>query len=407
MTQKSKDTLEMDGVKNYLGMDISTLESNGGIHTAREITQQPPLWQETWNLIARQQSEIKNFLNTAYAHEDLEIILTGAGTSAYIGSILEGSIQKSAGKNTHAVATTDLVSHPAQYFREDSPVLLISFARSGNSPESIAAVNLANNCCKKVYHLIITCNPSGKLVSDISNKSTFVFLLPKEANDESLAMTGSFTSMLLAGLLISRISHIEELQKQVNKLSEYGRHILENYSDKLQEIATIDFKRAVFLGSGPLKGSARESQLKLQELTDGKVICKYESFLGLRHGPMAVIDGSTLLVFIFSSDGYVHQYEKDLLQAINGGEKGIYRIGIIQQDKDNLDVDLMIKLATDDAEILDDEFISVCSVLPSQILGFYTSLNLGLSPDSPSINGAISRVVQGVNIYDFPCKTKK
>ena len=408
MTRKQKNGERSEDLSNkYLGIDTGKLQSSGGFFTAKEISQQPSLWQKTWALINDQQAQIKEFLNDAFSTKGLEIILTGAGTSAYIGNILQGTFQQNTERNTHAVATTDLVSHPTQYFRAKSPLLLISFARSGNSPESITAVNLANSCCEKVFHLIITCNPHGKLATVVKDKSTYVFLLPEEANDQSLAMTGSFTSMLLSGLLISRISEIKELQKQVDQLSKYGNYILDHYAANLQEASLLDFKRAVFLGSGPLKGSARESQLKLQELTDGKVICKYDSFLGLRHGPMAVIDNSTLLVFLFSANGYVHQYEVDLLNAINKHEKGLFRIGIIQQKDEDLDVDLSIKLQQDDTELLEDVFMAVCSVLPAQILGFYKSLNLGLSPDSPSVNGAISRVVQGVEIYNFPNNKKE
>src|SRR5690606_23570998 len=109
----------------------------------------------------------------------------------------------------------------------------------------------------------------------------------------------------------------DALKVQVNRLAAYGNNIIENYPDKLRKLAALDFKRAVFLGSGPFQGTARESQLKLQELTDGKVICKFDSFLGFRHGPKVVINPSTLIIYLFSNNDYAHQYEVDLVKAIN------------------------------------------------------------------------------------------
>ena len=41
----------------------------------------------------------------------MEVILTGAGTSAFIGDVLEGPFQQKTGIRTRAVATTDLVTH--------------------------------------------------------------------------------------------------------------------------------------------------------------------------------------------------------------------------------------------------------------------------------------------------------
>ncbi len=386
----------------YFGRPASNWQAQGAFHTVSEILQQPGLWQSTFELLVRKQKSLVAFLEEVFAYDDIEIILTGAGTSAFIGDILEGPFQKNTEKRTCAVATTDLITHPEHHFHCDTPTLLISFARSGNSPESLAAVQLANSFCKTVFHLIITCSASGKLVIGSNDRPTFVFLMPPEANDQGLAMTGSFSSMLLAGLLISRIDQLNNLQPQVRQLFEYGNHILEHYSDKLRDIAKLEFDRAVFLGSGPLYGTARESHLKMQELTDGKIICKYDSFLGFRHGPKVVISPLTLLVYLFTNNEYAHRYEVDLVHAINDGEKGLYRIGISELAIPELGLDLAITLGNNDTTPVDEEFLAVCSILPAQILSFFKSLHCGLEPDSPSQNGSITRVVEGVTIYPLP-----
>ena len=401
MIRKEKERLANKS-EYFLGYGAEELKQAGAFFTAKEISSQPQLWKNTWAQIARQQTVLESFLAKPYMFSDLDVILTGAGTSAFIGNILAGQFKKNSGKSTRAIATTDLVTHPEIHFHRDIPTLLISFARSGNSPESVAAVHLANKICKKIYHLIITCNPAGELVTNSPLNQTMVFLMPAEANDQGLAMTGSFSSMLLAGLLISRISSIDSLKSQIDLLADYGNTVLSDYAGELREVAAYDFKRAVFLGSGPLHGTAKESDLKLQELTDGKIICRHDSFLGFRHGPKAVIDSETLLVYLFSNTEYVHQYEVDLINDINDGEKGLYRIGVIEsaREKMDLNVDLLIEFS-DGFEKIDEEFLAVCSVLPAQILGFYKCIDLKLKPDSPSENNTITRVVQGVNIYPF------
>ena len=385
---------------SYLDLSEDRLINMGAIHTAREIQGQPELWLKTWEVVDKQAKSLNEFLDPVLAKTNLEIILVGAGSSAFIGEALQGPIHKNTGRCTKALPTTDLVSHPELYFPVNSPVLMISFARSGNSPESIAAVKWADLLSTEVHHLIITCNAEGILARDTRRKNSFIFVLPPEADDQSLAMTGSFSAMFLAGLLISRLHCLAALKTQVEDLVKYGRIILSDHLVQLRQAAAINFKRAVFLGSGPLQGVARESHLKLQELTDGKVICKHDSYLGFRHGPRAVVDQETLLVFLFSNDPYVRKYELDLVSAIDNGEKGIYRIGIMEKNIEKIKLDLKIVLSANDSR-LDEEFLAICSVLPAQILGFFKSLLYGLKPDSPSASGAITRVVQGVQIYPY------
>lgn len=383
---------------SYFGLKENLLKSKSAYYTAKEITGQPDLWLKTYSTVKSKKQEIQQFLNQCYGNDDLEIILTGAGTSAFIGDVLEGPFQKRSGIRTRAIATTDLVTHADQYFFHEKPILLISFARSGNSPESVAVVDLANEFCQNIYHFIVTCSPDGALAQKCCGDNCYVFLLPPESDDQSLAMTGSFTAMLLAGVLFSLIERIEEQQEVVQQLSASAEKIFDLYLKPLEEIAKLPFDRAVFLGSGSLKGIACESHLKLQELSDGAVICKYDSFLGFRHGPKAVINDSTLIAFLFSNDDHVHQYERDLVVAINAGDRGLVRIGIGEKVSPNLDLDLAITLGMDKLSLA-EEFLSIVDVIPAQILGFLKSLNLGLEPDRPSASGTITRVVEGVTIY--------
>jgi len=378
---------------------IEELKAKGAYYTSTEIYRQPQVWQKIYNEVLWQKVSIQKYIDEVLQNEKLHVILTGAGTSAFIGLSLQGTFNRSWHKFTSCISTTDLVSHPFDYLNPEMPTLIVSFARSGNSPESVAAVTLADQICPKCYHLIITCDKDGKLANYESKNSKFVFLLPPETNDQSLAMTSSFTGMLLAGILIARLNEIRQLQDKIHLMCNYGEKILNQYAKTIKEIADLDFQRAVFLGSGPQYGTATESHLKLQELTDGKIICKTDSFLGFRHGPKAVIDNTTLVVYLFSNQPYVSQYETDLVNAMKTGKEAMLEVGIMETHKPSVVLDKEIVLA--EKSDLDEDLLAVCSVIPAQMLGLFKSIKLGLQPDSPSESGAISRVVQGVTIYPF------
>ena len=382
----------------YLGLDQPTLMAKGAWHTAMEICQQPQVWEKVYKSLLLQQPELSEFLNDALAKSE-RIILIGAGTSAFIGLSLRGTFQRRTRLITEAISTTDLVSHPHDYLFENTPTLVISFARSGNSPESEAAVALADRLCKTCYHLIVICNAEGKLAK-YPARNKFVFALPKEANDQSLAMTSSYSGMLLAGLLIAELDQLTSLGNTIKTLIRYGEKVISYHTQELKQIAEKDFSRAVFLGSGPLFGTATESHLKLQELTDGKIICKSDSFLGFRHGPKAVINESTLVVYIFSNDEYTLKYERDLVESMKKGNQPLLEIGVMESKLPDINLDHNFHFSENGSAIR-EEFLTVCSVIPAQILGFFKSLHVGLRPDSPSYSGAITRVVEGVQIYDL------
>ena len=391
----------MIGVKHDNNYTLFELAATS--NTAKEIASQPKLWEATYQAILSQKAEIDRFLASIYNISGIQIILTGAGTSAFIGEILQHPFNRNTQVATKAISTTDIVTHPSDYFQKNIPTLLVSFARSGDSPESLATYELAEKLFNNVFHLIITCNPQGTLAG-IARKSekSFLFFLPEGTNDKALAMTSSFTSMTLAGLLISDIKNIEANSRYVETLVNYGQHILDHYASKLNQVANLDFRKTVFLGSGPLKGSAQESHLKVIELTDGHIYSHYDSFLGFRHGPKAIVDESTVLVYLFSREKYVSDYEADLVKANNTTEHFMCSIGIGQfySGSEKLGLDLIIEPATIN-ETIPDEYFAICSVLPAQIIGLYKSLAIGLTPDSPSKSGGIHRVVQGVTIYPY------
>lgn len=380
-------------------MKKNNFDSIKDSHTKTEIEGQPKLWDQVYELLVNKEDEIQAFLLPLFSLGNLQIILTGAGSSAFIGEAAQGVVQKNTGCNTRAIATTDLITHPELYFRSNLPTLLISFARSGNSPESLETVKLANEYCNEIYHLIISCNQEGELMKYAAkNKNnSFAILLPEACNDKSLAMTGSFTCMLLSILLVGDLKSLNNRKPEIEQIIEQGEFILNSFQE-IKKITAKDFNRVVFLGSGSMLGIARECHLKLQELTDGQIICKFDSFLGFRHGPRAVINEKTLLVYLFSPSDHVYQYELDLASSIAKDSRNMNCLTIGRSEEISLKLCLNLDLKLNPEQ----ELNIVPATLIGQILGYYKSLQLGLDPDNPSISGSISRVVQGVTIYEFP-----
>ncbi|SHG40859.1 galactosamine 6-phosphate isomerase AgaS [Fodinibius roseus] len=370
-------------------------------HTKKEIEGQPDLWLETLQLI-HENSDCIDFLHSVYSRDRLNVVLTGAGSSAFIGETVE-HLFEGRQASARALPTTTLVTHFKDYIDTSTPLLLISFARSGNSPESIAVVDIAESRCGEVHHLAITCNKSGRLaqkIQQLENGCTVV--LPPASEDRGLAMTGSFTSMVLSAVYYSKFRQLKNngTAGLLSKIADDSRHIINTAAKPLKSISEQPFNRIVFLGSGPLLGIARESHLKVQELSDGEVVGKFDSFLGFRHGPKAVVDKQTILVFLFSSDKHVFRYEKDLVEQIVHENTAMKCIGVFhnRRQAEAFDLDLNIAIRQGD-EPAPSDYDLLPYVLPAQMIGFYKSLDLGLKPDAPSKNNAISRVVKGVKIY--------
>lgn len=372
-----------------------------GIFTKKEISHQPEMWNKTYEIVFSKRHEIADFLKELSAKGDIDMILTGAGSSAFVGNAVFGVRMKNQNQPSRVIATTELITHPDYFLLKKKPTVLVSFARSGNSPESIAAVEIVNNYCENAYHIIITCNEAGDLYRKTKPERSLKILLPPETNDVSLAMTSSFTSMMLAFILIAKMDILAGEKGKVKKLGEWGDIILNDFEKLIEKISSVEFKRAIFLGSGPLRGTAEESHLKLQELTDGRVICAFNSFLGFRHGPRAVVNSETLLVYLFADDENSRKYEFDLVRQINSSNKGLAQIAISHKPVkiEGVKFDLNICFGDEKEPEAEIEYLCVVEVLLAQLLGYYKSLSIGLDPDNPSVSGTISRVVEGVKIY--------
>ena len=366
-------------------------------NTYKEIRQQPKVWRKALDYVRAHKHEIKAF-TSKYLRAGYDVVLTGAGTSAYIGDALEPALFYTSFKSARAIATTDIITNPQMFFDDASKVLLVSFARSGNSPESVGAIRSMERNAGKVAHIFITCNKDGEL-AQMKGDNILCILLPPETNDLSLAMTSSYSTMLLVCSMIANVSRIDEDAPLIQEVADCVEKALDKYEGDIEKLAARDFKRAIFLGSGPLKGVAEECRLKLQELTDGAIMCAYDSFLGFRHGPKAVVKEDSLLVYLVSPNPDVRRYELDLIRQVraNNNVKGVLVVCTDKADLQESDYDLCVE--TGMSSTMPACYGCVSFVPAGQLLGFFKSIDCGLCPDSPSVSGNISRVVEGVTLY--------
>lgn len=309
------------------------LEQLGAEITTREIRQQPELWQ-TVTLYHENQTALENFLKEVQAKAQgkrTRVIFTGAGTSQYVGDTVVPYLRAHGDTQAfsfESIGTTDIVAKPEDYLIKDEPTLLVSFARSGNSPESLAAVEVANQVVETIHHLAITCAEEGQL-AQISQKeeNSFLFLMPTRSNDGGFAMTGSFSCMTLGTLLLFDQTAFEQKQDYVTALIKLGEEVLSR-EEELNEIVNLDFERIVYVGSGSLAGLTREAQLKILELTAGKVATIFDSSMGFRHGPKSFINEKTIMFGFVNNTPYTRDYDLDILEEVHGDEiaAGVLRL---------------------------------------------------------------------------------
>lgn len=391
-------------ISKLLGVEISKLEDCSGLNTAKEIIQQPDTWRESVKNLIKNKIEIKSFIDSFLSKKEFRIILTGAGTSAFAGEVCEPYLTSLLNKRVEAIATTDLVASPKSYFIKGMPTLLISFARSGNSPESVHAVNLASQLVDDLYQIVITCNENGKLAKNtVNDEKSLLLLMPPQTNDLGFAMTSSFTTMVLNAMAVFNINNIENFSSDVDKLSNSVNDFIENNIEKVTSLSNEDFERIVYLGSSTSKGIARESALKVLELTAGKVNVSYDTPLGFRHGPKSVVDDETVSVIYISNDEYTRKYDLDLAKEMLAHKKND-KVVIVG---DNIEEDILNKadyvfnVENINYNVENKVLLPLQQIIFGQMLSFLKSVNLGITPDNPCPTGEVNRVVQGVILHEL------
>lgn len=392
----------MDALSKLLSLPDSEKADRGLVHTPAEIAQQPDTWLSTFELFRGNQDRINGFLATLRkgnsSSSTLTVFLIGAGTSDYIGQSLALLLRKTWGCDVVAVPSTDLLTHMDDLLLPERRYLWISFSRSGDSPEGVAVIERARSKYPEIQHLVISCNKNGRMIREsASDQRVLAICLDDTVNDRGLAMTSSFSNMVVFGQCLAHIDDLERYEEILKRLVAAGRIFLPRSADCASKLAKEAYTKACFVGSGSLRAIAKESALKVMELTAGKVLTVSESVLGLRHGPMAALDEHTLFACFVSSDPRIQRYERDLLDEI--GTKRLVKTRIVVEGAATSETNSFAEHHLNLSDAIPDDYRPAIDVIFGQVLGLFFSLQWDLQPDCPSPNGAISRVVQNVSIH--------
>ncbi|GAB2542815.1 SIS domain-containing protein [Rhodanobacter koreensis] len=365
-------------------------QERGYADTLREILQQPATWMATADLLRSPQ--LQEQLQAALTPPPSHIVLTGSGSSMYIGECLAPTLQLGLGMPAQAIAAGTLLTH----WRSVLPPgggLLISLARSGDSPESCGVVDRLLADAPDYRHLIITCNAHGRLATSYRHDPRVtVLVLDERTNDRSLVMTSSFTNLLLAGFGLVQCEGSDAIAA-VDRLARSVQHVFDEQADALAAIARSEFSNVVYLGSGGALGAAHESALKMLEMSGGAVVTMAETYLGLRHGPMSSLDEQSLVVGFLSPDPAVRAYELDLLCELSRKQLGMTRVLVGERIPTDVlgPYDVAVELVGLDA--MNEALPLLADVAVGQLLAFFRCLELGGKPDTPS-QGVLTRVVE-------------
>ncbi|MFD1414390.1 SIS domain-containing protein [Oceanobacillus jeddahense] len=381
------------------------LKDGYGGHTAKEIYQQPKVWLDAFTTFEKNRTQYQNFIQSILKkHAQVRVLLAGAGTSAFAGDVLASVLQRQyqGTVSFEGAATTDIVSNPDNFLFKEAPTILVSFARSGNSPESVAAVELGEQIVDDFYQVVITCNKDGELAKRIENDANSLSVLtPNEAHDQGFAMTSSYTSMML---LCYELFSLQPTSKDsFELLARCAGNILDTVTPTVEEILEIPMERIVYLGSGLLQHVAHEASLKMLELTGGEVAAVYESSLGFRHGPKSILNDQSVAVVFLSEEPYTRKYDLDIVKELAAEESELKLIVIGERYDKTIEelADWSLFVNDTESSIQNDFYNSLLYIVFPQILALKKSVQLGITPDNPSPSGSVNRVVQGVTIYDY------
>lgn len=392
-----------DNITRKEGYELSKVQKEL-THTRREIEQQPDLWVKTIKQFSKEKEKMEQFLHAiGQRHPHARVIFTGAGTSAFIGETIYPYVRqaiRNKGWEAEAISTTNLTANPYLFLDKEIPTILVSFARSGNSPESVAAVELAEKLVDEFYEITITCNQAGALAKREQGKERqLVLILPEESNDKGLAMTSSYSTMVLTALYLFS-ENKPGFEQTILDVSTAGKEMLEICANLIPKLVEEDFSRIVYLGSGVFEGLSRESALKFLELTAGRFPTMFDTSLGFRHGPKSILSSNTMVVVYLSNHPYTRKYDLDILKEIYAAEDRGKIVAISGSQEADVEKysDYQVTIPLSDK---DDINLALPYVIFAQLFAYEKSLHSGISPDNPSPTGVISRVVQGVQIYPF------
>jgi glucosamine--fructose-6-phosphate aminotransferase (isomerizing) len=358
-----------DSKGDYTGkVHMNSTDKTHEANTQHEILSQPRCWEECFKAL----DEDKQLQRAgARFSQDAEFLFIGCGSSYYISLAAAASWELITGTRARAVPASELLLFPDLVLNGLANCQPVLVSRSGHSSEVVRAAQYLERA-RNIRALAISCSQHHPLEEICSST---IYLLP--ADEKSVVMTRSFTSMLL-GLqsLAAWFGHRKDITEGLRQLPTGVQPILDEVNPRIQEfVRATSFADYVFLGQGPLFGIASEGQLKIKEMS-----CSYAQVfhtLEFRHGPKAIVGPETLITFLLSETGYGP--EREVLEEIK--ELGATTLVITNQGDAaaKRQADFLVEL-----ELENPECVRLAAYLVTcQLLGLYTGLKKGYDIDQP------------------------
>ncbi len=343
--------------------------------TWKEILSQGRVWQAVLQEIS-QSADVEKILA---AHDKRkEWIFVGCGSSYYLAQAAANSWTLLTGQRARAVPASEVLLFPKlyQFNAEETQAVVIS--RSGKTSETVRAAK-ALSASLGMPTVGVTCAKSSELEQMCD--STIVV---HTADEKSMVMTRSFTSMLLClQALAARWAENSQFVRDLQRMAEHFAPRIHTLAEAIEAfVEKHSFADYVFLGQGPFDGITREASLKVMEMS-----CSYSQFfhtLEFRHGPKAIVSPHTCLMFFLSETG--RAAEQEVLAEMK--ELGGVTIAVCNHAVDSVRnvSDLVIEVGFDGNELA----LLAPYIVPGQLLGFFTGVQKGLDADQPK---NLSRVV--------------
>ena len=335
-------------------------------HTYHEIISQTHAWQAALQETSNKADQLLALWN---AQPFQTVIFTGCGSTYYLARAAALLFQGSVRTTAVAYPASDILLYPDLVLRGGEPKLLVAISRSGETTETLRAVDLFRAHTKGPV-IGITCYEHSSL-----SKSVSLAIVIGEAQEYSVAQTRSFSSMLVAVQALTILLGSRKWSSPFLQLPVYGVDLIAEYHDlarKLGEDVTLE--RFFFLGSGPYYGLACEAMLKMKEMS-----LSYSEafhFLEFRHGPMSMVNQQTLIAGLVSETAL--SPEVKLLEEMRALGARVLAITPRLLKPEQADFQVVLPGGLQDGE----RAILYLPVL--QLMAFYRSLHNGLNPDQPA-----------------------
>lgn len=333
----------------------------GGHHTFTEITTQTEAWADALRFF----ESVSADLQRAWAAlSPRQVLFIGCGSTYYLSQAAAALFQGLTGVPARACPASELLLFTSQVVADPGHTLLIAISRSGTTTETLAAMDRF----RQLHGLAvwgITCYAGTPIAQE-----TELALIAEAAQEQSIAQTRSFTSMLvLAQALAACAAGVDT--SCLLELPRMGQRLLEEGAPLAEELGQrVDWGQFVFLGSGPQYGVANEAMLKVKEMS----LSHSEAFhfLEYRHGPKSMADERTLVVGLLSREA--HEYEQQVLREV--GELGAR---VLALSPGGGGFGSMICLPSE----LPSWALPVLYLPPLQLLAYHRAISKGLDPDRP------------------------